>query len=93
MASRSYMSALKELCEKEDLLLIFDEVQTGFGRTGRLFAHQWLDVEPDIMGLAKALGGGFPVGACLTSRKGRRGDGRGQSRFDLRRQSARHGGR
>ena len=67
MASRSYMSALKELCEKEDLLLIFDEVQTGFGRTGRLFAHQWLDVEPDIMGLAKALGGGFPVGACLTS--------------------------
>ncbi len=67
VASRSYMSALKELCEKEDLLLIFDEVQTGFGRTGRLFAHQWLDVEPDIMGLAKALGGGFPVGACLTS--------------------------
>jgi acetylornithine/N-succinyldiaminopimelate aminotransferase len=61
----SFLRALRELCDENGLLLIFDEVQSGMGRTGHLFAHQRVGVTPDIMGLAKALGGGFPVGAFL----------------------------
>ena len=61
----SFLKALRDLCDEHGLLLVFDEVQTGMGRTGHLFAHQRTGVTPDIMGLAKALGGGFPVGAFL----------------------------
>ncbi|MEM9333143.1 MAG: aspartate aminotransferase family protein [Pseudomonadota bacterium] len=61
------LRAMRELCDKHGILLIFDEVQTGVGRTGKLFAHQWHNVEPDIMAIAKGIGGGFPVGACLAS--------------------------
>jgi acetylornithine/N-succinyldiaminopimelate aminotransferase len=64
----AFLRALREICDERDLLLIFDEVQTGVGRTGRLFAHQHAGVEPDIMALAKGLGGGFPLGACLATR-------------------------
>jgi acetylornithine/N-succinyldiaminopimelate aminotransferase len=63
----SFLRALRELCDEHGLLLIFDEVQTGMGRTGELFAYQRTGVTPDIMALAKALGGGFPVGACLAT--------------------------
>jgi acetylornithine/N-succinyldiaminopimelate aminotransferase len=63
----SFLRALRELCDRDDLMLIFDEVQTGMGRTGELFAYQRAGVTPDIMSLAKALGGGFPVGACLAT--------------------------
>src|SRR6478672_4993422 len=59
----SFLRALRELCDQNGLLLIFDEVQSGMGRTGELFAYQRTGVTPDIMALAKALGGGFPVGA------------------------------
>jgi len=59
------LQGLRELCNEHGILLIFDEVQTGVARTGRLFAHQWHDVEPDLMGIAKGIGGGFPLGACL----------------------------
>ncbi len=62
-----FFKALRELCDQHDLLLVFDEVQTGMGRTGALFAHQRLGVVPDVMSSAKALGGGFPIGACLAS--------------------------
>jgi acetylornithine/N-succinyldiaminopimelate aminotransferase len=62
-----FMRALRQLCDQQGLLLVFDEVQTGMGRTGELFAYQRSGVAPDIMGLAKALGGGFPVGACLAT--------------------------
>src|SRR6202035_66085 len=57
----------RQLCADHGLLLIFDEVQTGMGRTGELFAHQRIGVAPDVMSLAKALGGGFPIGACLAT--------------------------
>ena len=58
---------LRALCDERDLLLLFDEVQCGLGRTGRLFAHEWSGVSPDVMALAKGLGGGFPIGACLAT--------------------------
>ncbi|MBR2460554.1 MAG: aspartate aminotransferase family protein [Clostridia bacterium] len=63
--SPEYAKEIKKLCSENDLLLIFDEVQTGIGRTGRMFAFQHLDVTPDICSLAKGLGGGLPVGAVL----------------------------
>jgi acetylornithine/N-succinyldiaminopimelate aminotransferase len=60
-----FLQDLRALCDDEGILLLLDEVQTGMGRTGRLFAHEWADITPDIMATAKGLGGGFPVGACL----------------------------
>lgn len=62
-----YFAGLRELCRKRDLLLIFDEVQTGMGRTGTLFAYEQEGIEPDVMTLAKALGNGLPIGAMLAS--------------------------
>ena len=61
------LKGLRELCDEKDLLLILDEVQCGVGRTGRLFAHEWAGIEPDIMMVAKGIGGGFPLGAVLAS--------------------------
>jgi len=68
-----FLRALRALCDQHGLLLIFDEVQTGMGRTGKLFAYQRTGVIPDIMALAKALGGGFPVGACLATTEAAKG--------------------
>jgi acetylornithine/N-succinyldiaminopimelate aminotransferase len=67
VAAPSFLRALRQICDEHDLLLMFDEVQTGMGRTGHLFAHQGLGVTPDVMTLAKGLGGGFPIGACLAT--------------------------
>ena len=69
----SFLRALRELCDQHGLLLVFDEVQTGMGRTGELFAYQRTGATPDIMALAKALGGGFPVGACLATSEAAKG--------------------
>lgn len=67
VADRMYLNSLRELCRQHDVLLMFDEIQTGMGRTGTLFAYEQLGVEPDIMTLAKGLGGGMPIGACLAT--------------------------
>jgi len=66
-APHAFFKALRQLCDDHGLLLVFDEVQTGMGRTGDLFAYKRLGVTPDVMPLAKALGGGFPIGACLAT--------------------------
>jgi len=68
-----FLRALRRLCDDNGLLLVLDEVQTGVGRTGELFAYQRCGFTPDIMALAKALGGGFPVGACLATAEAAKG--------------------
>ena len=67
------LRGLRELCDERGLLLIMDEVQTGVGRTGRLFAHEWAGMAPDIMSAAKGIGGGFPLGVCLATAEAARG--------------------
>ncbi len=69
IASHAYLQAIRALCDKYDLLMIVDEIQSGIGRTGRWFAHQWAGIQPDIMTLAKALANGLPIGACLSHGK------------------------
>ncbi len=62
-----FLQDLRALCDEKGILLVMDEVQSGIGRTGRLFAHEWAGITPDVMAVAKGLGGGFPIGACLTT--------------------------
>ena len=69
VADREFIKNLRFLCDAEDILLIFDEVQTGMGRTGKIFAYQHYEVEPDLMTLAKSLGNGVPIGALVVHRK------------------------
>ncbi len=68
-ADDAFLRALREICDEHGLLLIMDEIQCGMGRTGRLFAHEWAGVAPDIMAVAKGIGGGFPLGACLATER------------------------
>lgn len=68
-ATEEFMKGLRRICDDNDILLIFDEIQCGMGRTGKMFAHEHYGVKPDVMTLAKALGCGIPVGAFLTNKK------------------------
>ena len=67
--STDYLKGLRDICDEFGLLLVYDEVQCGMGRTGKLFAHEWAGVPPDVMAVAKALGNGFPIGACLATER------------------------
>ena len=64
-----FLRAVRAVCDEFGLLMLLDEIQSGVGRTGRLFAHEWAGVKPDIVSIAKGIGGGFPVGACLATEK------------------------
>jgi acetylornithine/N-succinyldiaminopimelate aminotransferase len=75
--SDEYLRGLRAIADEFGLLLVFDEVQSGMGRTGKLFAHEWSGVTPDVMAIAKALGGGFPIGACLATERAATGMGPG----------------
>ncbi|WP_454914879.1 acetylornithine transaminase [Xanthobacter sediminis] len=68
-----FLKGLRALCDEKGLLLVLDEVQCGVGRTGRLFAHEWAGITPDIMAVAKGIGGGFPMGACLATEAAAKG--------------------
>jgi acetylornithine/N-succinyldiaminopimelate aminotransferase len=68
-APEGYLRGLRDICDEFGLVLVYDEVQCGMGRTGKLFAHEWEGVPPDVLATAKALGGGFPVGACLATER------------------------
>jgi acetylornithine/N-succinyldiaminopimelate aminotransferase len=63
------LKGLRKLCDEHDLLLILDEVQCGIGRSGKFFAFEWAEISPDIVPIAKGIGGGFPIGACLVNEK------------------------
>jgi len=68
VSDKNFIKNLRKLCDENDLLLAFDEVQCGMGRTGKLFAHQFYETKPDIVSTAKAIAGGFPLGACLATK-------------------------
>jgi acetylornithine/N-succinyldiaminopimelate aminotransferase len=71
--SEAFLKGLRQLCDEHDLMLVFDEVQTGVARTGTLYAYEQYGIEPDILATAKGLGGGFPIGACLATERAARG--------------------
>jgi acetylornithine/N-succinyldiaminopimelate aminotransferase len=69
----NFLKRLREFCDARGLLLVLDEVQTGIGRTGRLFAYEEAGITPDIMAVGKGIGGGFPLGACLATERAAKG--------------------
>lgn len=71
--SEEWLRLVRQICDDNGLLLILDEVQTGVGRTGKFFAHEWAGITPDIMAVAKGIGGGFPMGACLATAEAAKG--------------------
>ncbi len=73
VADPAFLKGLRKLCDDAGILLLMDEVQCGMGRTGKLFAHQWTDITPDVMGVAKGIGGGFPLGAFLATAEAAKG--------------------
>ncbi|MGQ0741172.1 MAG: aspartate aminotransferase family protein [Alphaproteobacteria bacterium] len=73
MPPEGFLKRLRQFCTQKGILLILDEVQTGMGRTGRLFAHEWAGITPDIMAVAKGIGGGFPLSACLATEEAAKG--------------------
>jgi acetylornithine/N-succinyldiaminopimelate aminotransferase len=82
------LKGLRDLCDEHGLLLILDEIQCGMGRTGKLFAHEWAGITPDIMLVAKGIGGGYPLGRAAGHRRRRARHDRGHPRLHLWRQPA-----
>lgn len=72
-ATQEFLTGLRQLCDEHDLLLVLDEVQCGYARTGTFFAYEQYGIEPDVLASAKGIGGGFPLGACLATEKAARG--------------------
>ncbi|MBN8849194.1 MULTISPECIES: aspartate aminotransferase family protein [unclassified Sphingomonas] len=72
-ATQEFLQGLRQACDEHGLLLVLDEVQAGYGRTGKLFAHELYGITPDIMAAAKGIGGGFPLGACLATEEAAKG--------------------
>ena len=72
-ASPEFLTGLRKACDEHGLLLVLDEVQCGYGRTGKFFAHELYGITPDIMSVAKGIGGGFPLGACLATEEAAKG--------------------
>ena len=68
-ASLKFLKYIKNVCKKHNILLFLDEVQSGFGRSGKLYSHEWAKIKPDILATAKGIGSGFPMGACLATTK------------------------
>ena len=73
MGTQAFIEGLRKLADEHDLMLVFDEVQTGVARTGTFYAYEQYGIEPDILATAKGIGGGFPLGACLATEKAARG--------------------
>lgn len=73
VGSSDYLAGLRALCDEAGILLVFDEVQTGVGRSGRFFSHEWAGIAPDLMAVAKGIGGGFPLGAVLATERAAQG--------------------
>ncbi len=73
VGSEAFLTGLRKACDEHGLMLVLDEVQCGYGRTGKLFAHEHYGIEPDIMAVAKGIGGGFPLGACLATEHAAKG--------------------
>jgi len=73
VASVAFLRALRDLCDEHGILLVLDEVQSGMGRSGKLFAHEWAAITPDLMAIAKGIGGGFPLGALLATDEAAKG--------------------
>ncbi len=84
-ADMQFLRDLRAVCDEYDIILGMDEVQTGMGRTGKLFAHEWSGITPDVMSAAKGIGGGFPLGAVLAKERYAKGADARNPRHDLRR--------
>jgi len=68
-ATLKYLRYIRNICDKNNILLFLDEVQSGFGRSGKLYSYEWAKIKPDILATAKGIGSGFPLGACLATKK------------------------
>ena len=72
-ASLKFLQYIRKICDKNNILLFLDEVQSGFGRSGKLYSYEWAKIQPDILATAKGIGSGFPLGACLATNEASKG--------------------
>ena len=68
-ANLDFLKSIKQICTDNNILLYLDEIQSGFGRSGKLFSYEWANIKPDVMAVAKGIGSGFPLGACLATKE------------------------